>query len=289
MPGTVLIGETYLPNVEELAKAYGPNRDELQLPMDTQYGMGNKLSAELFRAKLRDAETRLNGNMPLFVFDNHDNRRSWNRYGDGKHDDAIARLIATLLLTPRASVLIYYGQELGMSNNDPKSVDQVKDPVGRTGWPKDIGRDGERTPMQWNASANAGFSTAASTWLPVAPGHTTVNVAAESENPGSLLNYYRALIGLRKQNVALRDGDLRIVDENNPDVLSFVRTANGSTVLVALNFSSSPRTLSYDAAKIGITGRSLTALAQSFESSPPPASLDSLVLPAFGAYVGEVR
>ena len=289
VPGTVLIGETYLPNVEELAQAYGPNHDELQLPMDTQYGMGSKLSAELFRAKLRDAETRLNGNMPLFVFDNHDNRRSWNRYGDGKHDDAIARLIATLLLTPRATVLIYYGQELGMSNNDPKSVDQVKDPIGKIGWPKDIGRDGERTPMQWSASANAGFSTAKSTWLPVAPNYATVNVAAESDNPGSLLNYYRKLIRLRKENAALRDGDLRIVDETNPDVLSFVRSANGSTVLVTLNFSSSPRTVSYASAKIGIAGRGLTALAQSFDSAPPPASLDKLVLPGFGAYVGEVR
>jgi alpha-glucosidase len=289
VPGTVLIGETYLSNVEELAKAYGPKNDELQLPMDTQYGMINKLSAKPFRDKLRDAETGINGNMPLFMFDNHDNRRSWNRYGDGKHDDAIARLIAALLLTPRATVLLYYGQELGMSNNDPKSVDQVKDPVGRTGWPKDIGRDGERTPMQWDAGPDAGFSTASSTWLPVAPNYATVNVAAESKNPASLLSYYRRLIRLRKQNVALLDGDLKIVDESNQDVLSFVRTANGSTVLVALNFSNSARTVSFDAAKIGVAGRSLTALVQSFDSGVEAASLDKLVLPAFGAYVGEVR
>ena len=144
VPGTVLIGETYLPNVEELAKAYGAKNDELQLPMDTQYGMGSKLSAELFRSKLRDAETGLNGNMPLLVFDNHDNRRSWTRFGDGTHDDAIARLIATLLLTPRDTALMYYGQELGMANNDPKSLSQVKDPIGKIGWPKEIGRDGER-------------------------------------------------------------------------------------------------------------------------------------------------
>jgi alpha-glucosidase len=289
VPGTVLIGETYLPNVEELAKAYGAKNDELQLPMDTQYGFINKLSAPVFRAKLRDAETGLNGNMPLLVFDNHDNRRSWNRYGDGKHDDAIARLIATLLLTPRATALMYYGEELGMSNHDPTSVDQVKDPIGRTGWPKDKGRDGERTPMQWDVGPNAGFSAAASTWLPVAPSYTTVNVAAETANPGSLLSFYRNLIRLRKQNPALRDGDLRIVDEDNKDVLSFLRTANGTTVLVALNFSNSPRTVSFDRAKIGVAGRSLTVLAESFAPPETPASLDKLVLPAFGAYVGEVR
>src|ERR1700737_187178 len=115
---------------------YGKD-DELQLPMNTQFGFLNQLSADAFRRKLREAETDRNGNIPLFVFDNHDNRRSWNRYGDGKHDEAIAKLIATLLLTPRCTALLYYGQELGMSNSDPKSKDQVKDPIGRIGWPKE--------------------------------------------------------------------------------------------------------------------------------------------------------
>jgi alpha-glucosidase len=288
-PGAVLIGETYLPNVGELAKAYGANNDELQLPMDTQYGMHSQLSAEFFRAKLRDAETGLNGHMPLLVFDNHDNRRSWNRFGDGTHDDAIARLIATLLLTPRATALIYYGEELGMSNNDPKSIDQVKDPVGRTGWPKDIGRDGERTPMQWDADRNAGFSAAASTWLAVAPNYPKVNVAAETNNAGSLLSYYRLLIRLRKQNLALREGEVKIVDENNPDVLSFVRAANGSRVLLAMNFADSPKTIRYDGAEVGTTNRGVTPLAQSFGGGVAAASLDGLTLPPFGAFVGELH
>jgi alpha-glucosidase len=283
VPGTVLIGETYLNNVAELAKAYGAENDEIQLPMDTQYGMHNKLSADLFRAKLRDAETGLHGNMPLFMFDNHDNRRSWNRFGDGRHDDAIARLIATLLLTPRATALLYYGQELGMTNNDPKSIDQVKDPVGRTGWPKDIGRDGERTPMQWDAGRNGGFSAAAATWLPVAPNYTMVNVATEGKDSGSLLSYYRTLIRLRKENAALREGDVRIVDEQNKDVLSFLRTAGAGTVLVSVNCSGSRQAVPF--ATLGIAGRRLVRLAGSFES----AGKDTLDFPPFGAYVGEVR
>jgi alpha-glucosidase len=289
VPGTVLIGETYLPNVEQLAEAYGPKNDELQLPMDTQYGMGYKLSAELFRSKLRDAETGLHGNMPLFVFDNHDNRRSWNRFGDGQHDDAIARLIATLLLTPRDTALMYYGQELGMSNNDPKSFGQVKDPIGRIGWPKEIGRDGERTPMQWNVGPNAGFSSGPSTWLPISPNYSSVNVSTETGNPGSLLSYYRTLIRLRKQNAALREGDLRIIDDKNPDVLSFVRTGGGTAVLVSMNFSGSPRSLSFDAGQIGVSGRSLTPLVQSVDSGSATQGLDKLVLPPFGAFVGEVH
>jgi alpha-glucosidase len=194
--------------VKELAKMYGKD-DELQLPMNTQFGFLNQLSADAFRRKLREAETDRNGNIPLFVFDNHDNRRSWNRYGDGKHDEAIAKLIATLLLTPRCTALLYYGQELGMSNSDPKSKDQVKDPIGRIGWPKEIGRDGERTPMQWNAEANAGFSKAKTTWLPVAPDYAARNVSAESRDPKSMLSYYKMLIWLRKENSALHDPDRR--------------------------------------------------------------------------------
>lgn len=289
VPGTVLIGETYLPDVHELAGAYGPNHDELQLPMDTQYGMGSRLSAQFFRAKLRDAETGLNGNLPLFVFDNHDNRRSWNRFGDARHDDAIARLIATLLLTPRATVLLYYGQEIGMTNHDPKSIDQVKDPIGKLGWPRNKGRDGERTPMQWDSARNAGFSAAAATWLPVGPDYKSVNVAAETNSPASLLTYYRTLILLRKQNAALRDGDLRIVDAANPDVLSFLRTANGSTVLVALNCSNAPKTVVFNSSDPEFAGRTLAPLVQSFPASGQPATLENLYLPPFGAYVGKVE
>ncbi len=87
-PGArVLIGETYLPNIAELAKQYGtPEHPEFQLPMDTQVGFINKLDVAQFRAKLNDVETQVNGNIPLLVFDNHDNPRLDARYGDGVHD-----------------------------------------------------------------------------------------------------------------------------------------------------------------------------------------------------------
>src|SRR5262249_36576538 len=100
----------------------------------------------------------LRGNVPLLVTDNHDQPRSWDRYGDGKNDVAIARAIATLLLGTRSSVLLYYGQELGMVTTAPTRKEDVRDPIGVTGWPKEKGRDGERTPMQWDATANAGFT-----------------------------------------------------------------------------------------------------------------------------------
>jgi alpha-glucosidase len=283
-PGRVLIGETYLPNIEELAKMYGRANDETQLPMDLQFIMHPDFSVAGLRRRLGEAEGRLNGNLPLFVSDNHDNRRSWDRLGDGKHNEEMARLLATLLLAPRATALLYYGQELGMANNDPTRVEDVRDPIGRMAFPAVKGRDGERTPMPWDGSANAGFTTGAKTWLPVGPDHAWHNVAAESGDPKSLLNYYRTLIRLRRENPALRDGGLKMVDENNASVLSFLRQSGTATVLVAMNFSGQPQTVRYE---LGGTGK-LRTLASSYGAAET-ASAAALALPALGAYVGAVR
>lgn len=119
-PGSVLIGEAYLKKPGELAKMYGRNQDELQLPMDTEAGFTNRLSAAEFRRKLDDAEHKIGGNAPLLVFSNHDNARI-DRYGDGKHDAAITRLLATLLLAPRDAALVYYGEEIGMVTNHARA------------------------------------------------------------------------------------------------------------------------------------------------------------------------
>jgi alpha-glucosidase len=119
--------------------------------MDTQVGFINKLDVATFRAKLNDVETELNGNTPLLVFDNHDNPRLDARYGDGVHDTDIERVISTMLFASRGAALFYYGDEIGMKTTPPTRKEDVKDPVGLTGWPKDKGRDGERTPMQWNS------------------------------------------------------------------------------------------------------------------------------------------
>ncbi len=283
-PGRVLIGETYLPDIEELLKMYGRHDDELQLPMDTQVGMTSRLSVPDLRARLREAERDLNGNMPLVVFDNHDNARSWSRYSDGVHDLAIAKLVAALLLTPRDTALVYYGQEIGMENDDPKRKEDVKDPIGRRGWPKEKGRDGERTPMQWDGGPNAGFSTAKATWLPVAPGYQTRNVATEEKDPESLLSFYRSLIRLRRENAALHAGSFELIGDDN-NVLAFVRrSADGKQVLVALNFAATPQTRSYDMGR----GQA-TTLVSSFAKAGQAEDLKSLALAPFGVWVGQVE
>ena len=251
-PGNrVLIGETYLPNTAELDKWYGGEaHNELQLPMDMLLGFhGNhdKLDAAKFRAHIDEAETQLHGSQPLFVFDNHDNVRAINRYGDGIHDANINKVLATVLFTTKATSLMYYGEELGMTTTTPARKEDVKDPIGITGWPKEKGRDGERTPMQWNAGPQAGFSTNPHTWLPVAPNYKTVNVAVESKEPDSQLDWFKKLIELRRTNPALHSGAMVMLDTANTSVLSYERkTASGAVVVVAMNFTGQPETVSLD-------------------------------------------
>jgi alpha-glucosidase len=289
-PGTrVLIGETYLPNIAALAEQYGTaEKPEFQLPMDTQLGFINKLDVALFRAKLTDVETKIGGNEPLLVFDNHDNARLDLRYGDGVHDTDIQRAISTVLFASRGTALFYYGDELGMKTTPPTRKEDVKDPVGVTGWPKEKGRDGERTPMQWDASANAGFSKA-TPWLPVPPSAATLNVKAEKDDPASLLAWYKSLIRLKKTNESFERGDNQMLDTENTQVLSWTRQAEGAArVVVSVNFTAQPQTVNLTAGGAGLTGAHLKTLLKT-PGAADPVSLDHVELGPFGVYIGELR
>ncbi len=287
----VLIGETYLDNIQSQLEWYGGKaHNELQLPMDMQVGFIDRLDVNEFRTKINQAETELDGYMPLFVFDNHDNDRSWNRYGDAKHDAAIARIVAAILLTTRSADLMYYGQEIGMVTTPPKTLAEVKDPDGIRGWPKYKGRDGERTPMQWDSGKNAGFSTAAKTWLPIPASYKTVNVQVESGEPDSLLNWYKHLLTMRAENPALRDGQNIMVDTSNPDVLSYLRKIPGAgpSVLVAMNFTDESHTLSYNLQAQGIQSSHATALLAD-QGVEKDVDLNHVTLPPFAVFIGAVQ
>jgi len=288
----VLIGETYLPSVKELDKWYGGARhNELQLPMDMQVGFINKMDASLFRERINQAQTEIDGNQPLFVFDNHDNPRSWNRYGDGVHDGAIARVIAAMLFTSRATALMYYGEEIGMVTTTPTRKQDVRDPIGIRGWPKEKGRDGERTPMQWSDTKDAGFSTAATTWLPVAPDYPIVNVKTEQAEPASLLNWHEHLIAMRKDDPALRNGKQIMLDKNNPSVLSYVREGVGGSpaVVVALNFTAKTQTITLHPEAAGIRGTNVKTLLTDAPSLEQTKSLHDFVLPPFASWIGSLE
>jgi alpha-glucosidase len=289
-PGTrVFIGETYLPNIAELEKQYGtPGHPEFHLPMDTQLGFINKLDVAAFREKLTDVETRIGGNTPLLVFDNHDNPRLDLRYGDGVHNTDIQRVISTVLFASRGTALFYYGDEIGMKTTPPTRKEDVKDPVGITGWPKDKGRDGERTPMQWDASTNAGFSKG-TPWLPVPPTYTTVNVKAQESDPNSLLAWYRNLIQLKKTNPVMAKGDNVILDPENTKVLSWMRqTAGSPAIVISANFSADPQTVNLAGGNSGLKAGKLNILLKS-PGGKDPASLEAIELGPFGVYIGQVE
>ena len=287
----LLIGETYVGKTADLDPWYGgASHNELQLPMDTLVGMGKRLDANTFRQLLTESQTQLHHSQPLLVFDNHDNARSWDRYGDGVHNAEIARIIATLLLTSRTAVLLYQGEEIGQTTATPTRVEDVRDPIGVTGWPKEKGRDGERTPMQWDTSnPQAGFSNNPHTWLPVTPNYLTVNVQAESADPNSLLNWHRRLIALRRTNAALRNGKTIMLDETNTNVLTYLRLApDGQAILVSLNMSAEPQTLSLDLHAAGVHHSHLKTLL----SNPrdiQSTTANKITLPPFAAWVAEVR
>ena len=292
----VLIGETYLPNTIELDKWYGSaDKNELQLPMDMLVGFQgdrSKLDAAKLRRYLTEVETQVHGSQPMLVFDNHDNMRSHDRYGDGTHDAEIDRLIAALLLTSRATALMYYGEELGMPTTTPTRMEDVKDPIGVTGWPKEKGRDGERTPMQWDASnPQAGFSTNAKTWLPVPANYTTVNVKTEASDPQSLLNWHKKLISMRRTMRALHDGGVVMIDTSNPDVLSYVRTAPAGTkdIVVSLNMSATPQTVHLDLTSAGAKGTSVKTLLTNVPELQGASSVAELTLLAYGSFIAEVQ
>jgi alpha-glucosidase len=281
--GAVLIGETWTKDINELKQYYGEHSNELQMPMDLMFATVNQLSAPEFRRQIAAVDGA--GGWPVFVISNHDIERSYNRYGDGEHNDEIAKLMASLYLTLRGTPILYYGEEIGMENTDPKRREDVKDPIGRTGWPLEKGRDGERTPMQWDQSPSAGFTTAAP-WLPVPPSFTTHNVAAEMKDPSSILNVYRKLLTLRRENPALRDGEYVALNQSDPHVLSYLRRYKEKAVVVVLNMSSQRQQLKIDFSREGLAGASVHTLFRTASHEVEVGPRSSISLEPFEAYIG---
>jgi alpha-glucosidase len=172
------------------------------------------------------------GVWPTNVMSNHDLPRAASRYARGEND-AQARIAMALLLTLRGTPFIYYGEEIGMRDIHLNSS-EILDPSGRTYWPIYKGRDGCRSPMQWNDRPFAGFSSV-NPWLPVNPDYIIRNVVTQQADPESLINFTKSLLHLRKEYPALRHGDF-VPLESGPGTLAFLRSTPEQTMLVALNF-----------------------------------------------------
>jgi alpha-glucosidase len=246
----VLIGETHGLDPALAASCYGEKGDELTMAFNFDF-LFRKWSSAEFRASAERWYGLLpEGACPNFTLSNHDQpRAAWRYRGRGPKAAEItegrARVAAAMLLTLRGTSFVYFGEELGMScERLPRAA--LRDPLGISTWPLGfLGRDGERTPMQWDASVNAGFSSGpaegpGSPWLPVNSDYRSRNVAAQKGDPDSLLSWYTSLIALRRGSEALRSGSIRFLDLAK-DVLSYERISGGERLVVLLNFSSRRR------------------------------------------------
>ncbi len=227
---TVLIGEIYLP-VNELVTYYGKDNEGAHLPFNFQL-IELPWNARKIDAAISEYEASLpTGGWPNWVLGNHDKSRIASRVGAEQ-----ARIAAILLLTLRGTPTMYYGDELGM-HDVAIPPEKVQDPREKNVPGKGLGRDPQRTPMQWNPSQNAGFS-AGNPWLPVMDSYKKVNVEEEAKEKKSMLNFYRQLIKLRAQEPALHTGDFFPVPATG-NVLSYRRSSPNKNFLIVLNLGGS--------------------------------------------------
>jgi len=226
-PERVLIGEMYLP-VEELVRYYGRDSDSgIHLPYNFQLIVLPWRAMDIF-AGINEYEASLpTFAWPNWVLGNHDKPRVASRIEPDQ-----AKIAALLLLTLRGTPTMYYGDEIGMEDvNVP--AEEARDPVAKA-FPKiRLGRDPERTPMQWSAEPNGGFSTGQS-WLPIAEDYEQTNVERQKQNDKSLLAFYRQLLELRRKEPALQIGGYLPAGQKR-NVFAFVREHGETTLLIAVN------------------------------------------------------
>ncbi len=226
----VLVGEIYLP-IERLMAYYGgESLDGVQLPFNFGLVLLEDWDAKSVRKLVDDYEAALPGEAawPNWVLGNHDRPRVASRVGEERE-----RLAQMLLLTLRGTPTCYYGDEIGMKNVEvPPEL--AHDPQGKVH--TSYGRDPFRTPMQWNAAKNAGFSRV-EPWLPISPDHEKANVEAQRSDPSSMLSLYKKLLELRRETPALSLGTYSSLDDMPDECFAYLREHEGEKFLVVLNFS----------------------------------------------------
>ena len=224
----LLIGETYLP-FDQLATYYGRDLKGAQLPFNFHL-IQTAWNADAIAAVIKEYEASLPaGAWPNWVIGNHDQPRIATRVGRTQ-----ARIAAMLLLTLRGTPTMYYGDEIGMTDV-AIPADEVQDSAEKNQPGKGLGRDPERTPMQWDNSRCAGF-TEGTPWLRLAADYAAVNVATLSGQGDSVLSLYRALISLRNSNAALHAGAIENVASDGR-VLRYERVDGEQRFAVLLNLS----------------------------------------------------
>ncbi len=293
----VLIGEC-----DKIA-FYGNGHDELHLVFNFPLMRTSRLTPAWVRANQTERLAALPpGAWPCNTLGNHDVGRMKTSFGDGIHDDALARLHAALLLTLKGTPVLYYGEEIGMTDLLLERFDQLRDNQAvnlyhvliRQGFSEQeamreaasMSRDRSRTPFQWSPAPHAGFCPAGATpWLPVHPNYAQgVTVADQERDPKSMLNFYRRLIAVRQATPALHLGDYTPLHPEDQECLAFLRCTPEESCLVALNFSGEALTRRFE---LGGPCRLRTI----FSSHPRDAAEENparLKLAPFEAYIGKV-
>ena len=264
-PGHVLsVGETPRVTVEDAALFCDPDRGELDMVFSFEHVMVDfaahrydRIPLELPRLKavMASWQEGCGGKVWNSLYlGNHDQPRSLSRFGDdGEHRVASAKTLATVLHLHRGTPYVYQGEEIGMANAPFASIDDFRDvevlnfyAIEKAKGDTDIealedamferSRDQGRTPMQWDSSPAGGFSTT-QPWIMVNPDFSEINVAAQSEDPDSVMSHYIRLIELRHADPVVTDGDFTLLLEEHPNLWCFTRTSSDGQLLVAANFS----------------------------------------------------
>lgn len=226
------VGESGTKAVEIMAEyTGGSNRLHMAYSFEL---LSPEYSAAHFRRAIEGFYKGAPDGVPCWSFSNHDVIRHVTRWSAHGAQDALARQAAALLLAFQGSICLYQGEELGQTETDIE-FHELTDPPGKTFWPDYKGRDGCRTPMVWDASANGGFTTG-TPWLPVKPPQAARHVAGQVGVPGSVLEFYRAMLAFRRATPALRTGRTRFFDLPEP-ILAFTRGEGEGRVLCLYNLS----------------------------------------------------
>jgi alpha-glucosidase len=275
-PERVLIGELYLP-IERLVAYYGQDLGGAHLPFNFQL-IETAWRASAIAALIAEYEQALpQGGWPNWVLGNHDKRRIAARVGPDQ-----ARVAAMLLLTLRGTPTMYYGDEIGLGEVTIPA-DAVQDPWARNEPGLGVGRDPQRTPMQWSPGPSAGFSEV-KPWLPLSQDHAQCNVETLKSDERSILCLYEKLIALRSRSRSLSIGGFGLLPSGE-DTLVYRRCFGDEQLLVALNFVGHERKVELPAGERAYCLLLSTAL----DRAGPVAGADLTLRPDEGAIIGYAR
>lgn len=231
-PGAVSLGEI---SSEDSLKTMAEYTTGQGLHMAYSFELlTDDFSAAHFRHTIHTLEGAMPDGWPCWAISNHDVRRVISRWGGARPSADIASMLSALLCCLRGSACVYQGEELGLTEADVP-YEALQDPYGKTFWPTFKGRDGCRTPMPWDNSEHAGFSSA-HPWLPIPADHLTLSVARQERSAESVLQRFRHFMRWRKAQHSLRWGDIAFLETAEP-VLAFTRSYQGETLLLAFNLS----------------------------------------------------